>query len=971
MTRTATEWKALRKSGSSWVSTDDYAERPLWVRRDNIIDWVDGAQDERFFYYETSRQNNGQFGNVTKIEEGGSGSNRLRATVHEYFPNVNGDTYIVNLPARTRIFGSGGDCHAEMRTLYGSGNKDNHFQTPPLSAVVVKTEQLLNQQNTESGCTEPDANPSSLSIGTYDSDWAITRYNYDQYGNQTTVNQTGVDDNHNIIINTEYDSVYHLFPIRQWNPNRSGFEEKAKYWGVNHVLGNDWSDERFFWGAMAEHCGVNAACTRQAYDEFGRATYRWERVATGTPWANTPATIAQSLAEANARWVYFKRDQSGSNRNVVVEWHAPRCYGNFVRRHYNGLGQLVQEQTPHQDWTANTDGCNPGDNHNEIDVSYQYDALGNQTRASVPTSVSAGWVNRAPSWGAGYTSTKHDVLSRPTQGVAPNGETTNYIYSGRMSYAYISGDGTHRITFWQRNNELGQPWLVRNYRYSGGWQIDATVTLTHDLLDNLTGIDHADGLGATTINYDAASRKKEMIDPDLGHWAYDYDRQGHLTRQTDARGCTTLMEYEPRLGRLTKKHFQYDNRPAGGGTECSFYALDHEVEYRYDENHSLGNRSQGQLMRITKTYQGNEAYRKSIFYNEQGLLAKEEVLIGGAPDVYSLQYGYDDYLRPDTLIYPDGDVVTTGYNSMGLPVWTHSTDRGTIADSASYITNGQLTKLHLTRGTDLWRRQGYYDWKQALGNGNGRLAHIRVGTSDGGDDRLLLTYQYDTFGNIEQLGERFNGGNSTMHPLQYDHQNRVTSAFGQRFSWRPSGNFETVRDIIPNPDTVSTYTYDGTHIHAVDKINGVDRYDYDRNGNMRYRSKGLPSQQRFYFDHENHLVEVLDQNNQSLETYFYDDDGLRVRKTTRNDTTYYPFPHYEVRVPHNTAAAASTGEELDDRHFAPVVELIPKALLNQPVPSDAELNVLLDVPRHAARPRAVRAERGGVRPARRGGRATG
>ncbi len=84
--------------------------------------------------------------------------------------------------------------------------------------------------------------------------------------------------------------------------------------------------------------------------------------------------------------------------------------------------------------------------------------------------------------------------------------------------------------------------------------------------------------------------------------------------------------------------------------------------------------------------------------------------------------------------------------------------------------------------------------------------------------------------------------------------------------------------------------------HGVDRIGGVDRYDYDANGNMTVRDKGLSSQQTLVWDAQNRLSEVRDNNGAVLERYGYDADGGRVRKTSGITTTYSFFPHYEEEV---------------------------------------------------------------------------
>ena len=54
-----------------------------------------------------------------------------------------------------------------------------------------------------------------------------------------------------------------------------------------------------------------------------------------------------------------------------------------------------------------------------------------------------------------------------------------------------------------------------------------------------------------------------------------------------------------------------------------------------------------------------------------------------------------------------------------------------------------------------------------------------------------------------------------------------------------------------------TYGYgDGGPYHAVDRIGGNDRFDYDANGNMTARNKGLASQQTLVWDAQNWLYEA-------------------------------------------------------------------------------------------------------------------
>ncbi len=84
--------------------------------------------------------------------------------------------------------------------------------------------------------------------------------------------------------------------------------------------------------------------------------------------------------------------------------------------------------------------------------------------------------------------------------------------------------------------------------------------------------------------------------------------------------------------------------------------------------------------------------------------------------------------------------------------------------------------------------------------------------------------------------------------------------------------------------------------HGVSRVSGIDRYEYDGNGNVTVRNKGLSSRQTLVWNPENRLSSVEDLSGDMIERYLYDDTGARVRKERGNTTWYYPFPHYEVKV---------------------------------------------------------------------------
>ena len=116
----------------------------------------------------------------------------------------------------------------------------------------------------------------------------------------------------------------------------------------------------------------------------------------------------------------------------------------------------------------------------------------------------------------------------------------------------------------------------------------------------------------------------------------------------------------------------------------------------------------------------------------------------------------------------------------------------------------------------------------------------------------------------------------------YDAANRLTSFNGQTYNYYDSGPY-----------------------HAVDRIGDFDRFDYDANGNMVKRNKGLSDQQTLVWDAENRLSQVQDNNGDLVEQYWYDVDGARVKKVSGSTTTYTFFAQYEEEVTYGVTTVVS------------------------------------------------------------------
>ena len=257
----------------------------------------------------------------------------------------------------------------------------------------------------------------------------------------------------------------------------------------------------------------------------------------------------------------------------------------------------------------------------------------------------------------------------------------------------------------------------------------------------------------------------------------------------------------------------------------------------------------------------------------------------------SSSFSFDDYHRPTAVTYHGGEVVTTKYGSPGAAVGLRSSIHGDLVDNVKYDEAGRMTAMRFPAGGNLWRTQSYYPWT-ARRNG-GMLASLKVGFDEGGGERLSRGYAYNSFGDLSALTE-----GTDSYAFTYDGLGRLTSAYDRSYSYDGASRLSAFNG--------QAYGYgDSGPYHAVDRIAGADRFDYDANGNMTKRNKGLSDQQTLVWNDENRLSQVQDDQGNLVERYWYGVEGMRVKKTRGNTTTYTFFAQYEEEVTNGVTTVVS------------------------------------------------------------------
>jgi YD repeat-containing protein len=228
-----------------------------WVYTSAVENWLyasDGSYDKT----NTSYTYEPTYGNLTaQTEQSWNGSSWInyRTTATEYSPN-NGSLYLVGLPARQQIQDAAGAVMAETLNLYDSNS--TYLQVPTagkLSAVRTWVD-------------------GALTTGRY----SQTSFGYDIWGNKTTVTTykgygtaSAAPTIGATTISTEYDSTFHVYPIRQTTPPMTNVPMGLiTTWDYDYdpsIAGDD-----YILGVPTRETDPNGNQTSAQYDAFGRIT---------------------------------------------------------------------------------------------------------------------------------------------------------------------------------------------------------------------------------------------------------------------------------------------------------------------------------------------------------------------------------------------------------------------------------------------------------------------------------------------------------------------------------------------------------------------------------------------------------------------------------------------------------------------------------------------------------------------------
>ena len=667
--------------------------------------------------------------------------------------------------------------------------------------------------------------------------WDMT---YDDYGNLTSLTKPENHRGQRMRYDYTYDDVLH-----------------ALVTGVKDAYGYTSSTVYDYkWAVPLETSDLNGNKMRYTYDDMGR-----------------PSTILGP-----------KEIAAGKSYTIKFEYHPAGRYARTL--HYSPEGDIetytfadslmraVQTKQTGVVWTG-------GSNQKVSIVSGRaiLDAFGRTIKAFYPTTESYGSIGTYnTATGDPQATTEYDVYDRTTKVTLPDGATTTTAYSivshdgepmletkvtdalGRTAESYTDEKGRNRETV----------------QHASGDNI--TVKYGYDAVGQVTSVLHPNGR-TTTYAYDLMGHKLKVNHPDAGEVSYTYDAAGNLLTKLTAELKKSISDKAPVTYTYDYERLSEVLYPKN---------LFNRITYTYGKPGEKYNRA-GRLV-LVEDASGGEAY----YYGNQGEVVKtvRSVMVSTA-DVRTYVYGatYDSWNRVRTMTYPDGEVVTYGYNAAGQVESIRSERQGkeeNIVEEVGYDKEGHTVYTRLGNGTET--TYTYDRQRERLQEMNLAAAGAAVMTNkyryDAVDNILGITNAIDTAkaGGKSQLGGAFS------HTYAYDELNRLITASGKAksASYEMAMTFGRMSEPLTKVQKVDstrtaqsydfTYRYeDDSHPTAPTQV-GHDHYTYDANGNpILVENDSLGTERRMYWDEDNRLMVLSD--NGKTSRYTYNAAGERIVKS--------------------------------------------------------------------------------------------
>ncbi len=677
---------------------------------------------------------------------------------------------------------------------------------------------------------------------------------YDFYGNMKKVTMPANAAGERLIMNYLYDNIAHTYPIQIENQS-FGFLSTAEY---NLRLGKP-----------TKTTDINGNEMRYEYDNLGR----------------TVRITAPYEQDANAPYT-IKMEYFPYNYNVDGTWNSPTPYSYACTYHYDsqhqndpirttliadGLGRLLQTKK---------DAEIGGREVSLVTGRVMYDCFGRTVAQYHPfTEDTALYAAYNDSLTIGTeTLTEYDVMDRQKQ-------VTQQPYGYVTTMYYGFGDHDNR---WLFSTETTDPkgnmfTVLKGTLGQQRVQIasdSSTTVLKYDALGRITESVDPDG-NSTLYEYDRLGRMTHRTHPDAGQDWYKFDPAGNMVYHVNGNGDTVRYDYLYNL--LTR--ISYPKYPANN------------VRYVYGIPGSPDNTA-GKIV-LQEDASGWQTFK----YGKLGEIT-ENIRTFALPNeprpyTFKMKFFYDSWNRIDSMIYPDGEVVSYEYNRGGMLKGIRGDKRG---DLRTYIRDIRYNKFEL---------------KDSVAYGNGsrvrygydsllRLSYLHSWDTNG-NAMQNISYTYDSVGNITDIANTATtlpnglGGDYQSH-YTYDRLYRLTNAYGSwnnsllsyslGMQYRDNGRVLSKRldARVLHPGGVTIISYDNRYQYLISsQPNTVSKiydessllyhyFSWDYAGNMIYHQDANGCERTLCWDEENRFMSFSDCDNTGF--YQYDAGGERTYKLT-------------------------------------------------------------------------------------------
>jgi RHS repeat-associated protein len=699
-------------------------------------------------------------------------------------------------------------------------------------------------------------------------EYAVTTYDYDQYGNVTSETDPR---NPSWVTTIDYSDSNGMFPNETTN-------------ALGHKIYRTF-DPKF--GVVLTETGPHLTTpdpnqtTVYSYDGFGRKGKK----------IGDPADV-HAIEYPDGSYKDYTYNIAPGNHYVT----ATATDSPTETVYYDNFGRKIREELY--------------DGTDTIVKKTEYDNAGRVTKESLPyfSGTAVGDID----WTVNEYHTTRGYLKKQ---INPDGTYREIVQNGFQEI--ITDENGHSRTITKdslgRLKEVQEPTTgITEYAY--------------DLFDNMTYVKDPVG-NETFIYYDDLGRKKNMDDPDMGFWQYTYDANGNLETQTDAKGQVKTFYYDE-LNRLVEENYTseyptvyaYDQGSNGIG---QLYKVTKEniapqidTFTRYDEYDAMG-----RVKEFTKWVNGAGEYTTEYNYDMSGKTTK--IIY---PDDYEVDY---EYYPGTNLLYTatgsDSEVYAeiTDYTPTGqIGTLEHGNGAETTYSYDSKST--RLTGITTMDATPGLIQNKAYQYTPA-GDIDSIVDYHNDSTFDYTYDNLhrlmeektnsviSATYTYNNIGNITSKSMGSDDFNYTSYHANHKHAVETISLNGTPYDYTYDDN----GNMLSGPDFTNTsqvgtrsieYNTDNmpTQVTSVrgDTSTTVN-YGYDGFG-QRVKKEVVGGMITYYIgDH-------FEKKGETLVKYIFV-GNLRVAKVEGSTLTYLHKDH----LGSSTVITSYTGYELESTQFNP------------------------------------------------------